>query len=91
MKTLMSEVTYSNQANALFGRRKTIKLATRKSVTVCSTRVSLPLMSLEDWGRNQNSLLTRSSQWKAIAAPKLYQDVEETCFGPDDGDPSCSG
>lgn len=34
MKTLMSEVTYSNQANHLLGIRKMTRLAARKRDTV---------------------------------------------------------
>lgn len=83
VKILTSDVTYSNQANHLLGRRKTESDATTKT----DTDSNVSVLSDKDI---YSGCLTASSHGKGTLSPVVHEDGEESCLRTDDRNPTYS-
>jgi hypothetical protein len=79
VKILMREVTYSNHATALFGRRKMAKVAAQTKVTLSKVYQSGSSYIMT----GVCAVLTSRSHRKRISSPVRMKNTEESSFSRD--------
>lgn len=84
-KILTSEVTYSNQANTVLGRRKMRNVKTIKTV---SGRLRGQLLGQDSFVINK--ALTNRGGWHGAFSPEVDKNITEDCLSSNNSRPSCA-